>query len=41
MISTSEIKISVVVGNDQVDPAVRALHASFLGPDAQAVRETA
>ncbi len=41
MISTSEIKISVVVGNDQVDAAVRALHAAFLGPDAQAVRPTA
>ena len=41
MISTSEIKISVVVDNDQVDAAVRALHAIFLGPEATAVRETA
>ena len=41
MISTSEIKISVVVGNDQVDAAVRALHSAFLGPDAKAVRENA
>ena len=41
MISTSEIKISVVVSNEQVDPAVRALHAAFLGPDAKAVAETA
>jgi aspartate kinase len=41
MISTSEIKISVVVSNEQVDPAVRALHAAFLGPDAKAVRESA
>ena len=41
MISTSEIKISVVVGNDQVDAAVRALHAAFLGPDAKALQETA
>jgi aspartate kinase len=41
MISTSEIKISVVVGNEQVDAAVRALHAAFLGPDAKALKETA
>jgi aspartate kinase len=41
MISTSEIKISVVVGNDQVDAAVRALHAAFCGPDAKALKETA
>jgi len=41
MISTSEIKISVVVDNDKVDAAVRALHAAFLGPDAKAVRESA
>jgi aspartokinase len=41
MISTSEIKISVVVGNDQVDAAVRALHAAFLGPEAKALQETA
>ncbi|RMF21498.1 MAG: aspartate kinase [Deltaproteobacteria bacterium] len=30
MISTSEIKISVVVDVDQVDTAVRALHAEFI-----------
>ncbi|MFN2426515.1 MAG: aspartate kinase [Candidatus Binatia bacterium] len=41
MISTSEIKISVVVDNDKVDAAVRALHAAFCGPDAKAVRESA
>lgn len=41
MISTSEIKISVVVGNDQVDGAVRSLHAAFCGPDAKALKETA
>ncbi|MFN2377106.1 MAG: aspartate kinase [Candidatus Binatia bacterium] len=41
MISTSEIKISVVVANDKVDAAVRALHSAFLGPDAKAVRESA
>lgn len=41
MISTSEIKISVVVGNDQVDAAVRALHAAFCGPDAKVLKETA
>lgn len=41
MISTSEIKISVVVGNEQVDAAVRALHAAFCGPDAKALKETA
>jgi aspartate kinase len=40
MISTSEIKISVVVGNDQVDAAVGALHAAFCGPDAKALKET-
>lgn len=40
MISTSEIKISVVVDNDKVDAAVRALHAAFLGPDAKAVEAT-
>ncbi len=31
MISTSEIKISVVVDVEQVDQAVRALHAAFIG----------
>ncbi len=35
MISTSEIKISVVVGIDQVDTAVRALHAAFIGTEAK------
>ena len=30
MISTSEIKISCVVGETQADPAIRALHAEFL-----------
>jgi len=34
MISTSEIKISVVVSVDQVDTAVRALHAAFIGAEA-------
>lgn len=41
MISTSEIKISVVVGNDQVDAAVKALHSAFCGPEAKAVKESA
>ena len=41
MISTSEIKISVVVDNQQIDAAVRALHAAFLGPDAKVLQETA
>jgi len=41
MISTSEIKISVVVDNAQIDAAVRALHAAFLGPDAKALQEIA
>jgi aspartate kinase len=34
MISTSEIKISVVVDVDQVDRAVNALHAKFFGEGA-------
>jgi aspartate kinase len=41
MISTSEIKISVVVDTGQIDAAVRALHAAFLGPDAKALQEIA
>jgi len=36
MISTSEIKITVVVDENQVDPAVRALHRAF-GLDASSV----
>lgn len=38
MISTSEIRISVVVGSDDVDRAVRAAHAAFgLDADEQAI----
>ncbi len=37
MISTSEIKISVIVDADQVDRAVRALHSAFLGPNARSL----
>jgi aspartate kinase len=33
MISTSEIKISVVVEEAHAEPAVRALHAAFIGND--------
>ncbi|MDQ4084503.1 MAG: ACT domain-containing protein, partial [Actinomycetota bacterium] len=29
MISTSEIRISVIVEEDQIDPAVAAAHAAF------------
>jgi aspartokinase len=31
MISTSEIKISVVIAAHQADQAVRALHDTFIG----------
>jgi aspartokinase len=31
MISTSEIKISVVIGASQTDQAVRVLHDAFIG----------
>jgi len=41
MITTSEIKISVVVDTEQVDPAVRALHSTFLGPEARAIEPVA
>ncbi|MBI5505610.1 MAG: aspartate kinase [Deltaproteobacteria bacterium] len=37
MISTSEIKISVIVDADKVDQAVRALHSAFLGPNARSL----
>ena len=30
LISTSEIKISVVIDEDQTDSAVKALHAAFV-----------
>ena len=33
MISTSEIKISVVVGAEKGEEATRALHAAFLGEE--------
>jgi aspartate kinase len=41
MISTSEIKISVIVDLQQVDRAVDALHRAFIGPEAGAARERA
>ena len=37
MISTSEIKISVIVDAEAVDRAVRALHGAFLGPNARSL----
>jgi aspartate kinase len=40
MIATSEIKISVVIGKDKADDAVRALHAAFdLGRKAKRTRK--
>jgi len=39
MISTSEIKISVIVKGDQVDRAVAALHGAFISSEATAVGE--
>jgi aspartate kinase len=39
MISTSEIKISVVVDVNAVDRAVNVLHKAFIGPDAVKPRE--
>jgi aspartate kinase len=38
MISTSEIKISVVVDVEAVDRAVNVLHKAFIGPDAANAR---
>jgi aspartate kinase len=41
MISTSEIKISVIVDLHHVDHAVSALHRAFIGPEASAVEDKA
>jgi aspartate kinase len=41
MISTSEIKISVVVDRDEVERAVRTLHRGFITPDEQRSAEQA
>lgn len=38
MISTSEIKISLVIDNDSVERAVNALHAGFIGSEAGSLR---
>ncbi len=38
MISTSEIKISLVIDNDNVERAVNALHAGFIGSEAEGLR---